>query len=111
MIDIVRTKMYHDFMITTLNIRVDKNLKKMAQAVAKGLGLDLSSCIRMLLTQMAQRGTLPLPRLTVNGFTEEEEQAILRAAEDDEGSETMTLEEFQKSIEAYHPKTTAVQKR
>lgn len=87
-------------MTTTLNIRVDKKLKKMAQAVAEGLGLDLSSCIRMLLTQMAQRGTLPLPRLTVNGFTEEEEQELLNARFDTEGDEEMSYQEFSKSLAA-----------
>lgn len=85
-------------MTATLNIRVDKKLKKLAQAVAEGMGLDLSTCVRMLLTQMAQRGTLPLPRLTANGFTEAEEEQILRDMDDDEGSETMTLQEFRRSI-------------
>ena len=85
-------------MTTTLNIRVNAKIKKNAQAVAEAMGMDLSTCVRMLLTQMAQRGTLPLPRLTANGFTEEEEEQILREIEDDEGSETMTLAEFRRSI-------------
>lgn len=98
-------------MTTTVNIRVDKKIKKLAQAVAEGMGMDLSTCIRMLLTQMAQRGTLPLPRLTANGFTEEEELEILRDMENTEGDEVMTLEEFKKSLDVYNPKTQAIQKR
>ena len=88
-------------MNTAFTVRVRKDIKKKAQDVAEGLGMDLSTCVRMLLTQMAQRGVLPLPRLTVNGFTEEEEKEILSAANDDEGSETMTLQEFRKSLAAY----------
>lgn len=111
MIDIVRTSRYTHFMTSTLNVRVDKKIKEMAQAVAEGLGMDLSTCVRMLLVQMAQRGSLPLPRLTANGFTEEEELEILRDMENTEGDEVMTLAEFKKSLNVYHPKKTAVQKR
>src|SRR4051812_31211010 len=63
---------------TTIHVRVSGKLKKAAQRVAEANGLDLSSCIRMFLTHMDLRGTLPLPRLTVNGFTEEEEEELLR---------------------------------
>lgn len=67
---------------TTIHIRVPARLKKAAQQVAEANGLDLSSCIRMFLTHMDVRGTVPLPSLTVNGFTEEEEQEILRRAKE-----------------------------
>lgn len=87
-------------MTTTMNIRVDKKIKKLAQAVAEGMGMDLSTCVRMLLTQMAQRGSLPLPRLTVNGFTEAEERELLNARYDTEGDEEMSYEEFSKSLAA-----------
>lgn len=65
---------------TTIHVRVPAKLKKSAQAIAKANGLDLSACIRMFLTHMDVRGTLPLPALTVNGYTEEEEAEILEAA-------------------------------
>lgn len=63
---------------TTIHVRIPAHLKKAAQRVAEANGLDLSSCIRMFLTHMDIRGSLPLPQLTVNGFTEEEEKEILR---------------------------------
>jgi addiction module RelB/DinJ family antitoxin len=65
---------------STIHIRVSDKLKKSAQKVAAANGLDLSDCIRMFLTHMDVRGTMPLPPLTVNGFTEEEEDEILRRA-------------------------------
>jgi addiction module RelB/DinJ family antitoxin len=64
---------------TTIHLRLSTKLKKSAEAIAAANGLDLSSCIRMFLTHMNVRGALPLPPLTVNGFTVEEEDAILRA--------------------------------
>jgi addiction module RelB/DinJ family antitoxin len=95
-------------MTTTFAVRVDAKLKKDAEAIAKGLGMDLATCVRMLFTQMAQRGTLPLPRLTANGFTEQEEEELLRSLEDTEGDEIMTLDEFKKSLYAHHSKATAI---
>ena len=63
-----------------IHVRVPADLKKIAQQVAEANGLDLSSCIRMFLKHMKVRGTIPLSPLTVNGFTEEEEEEILRRA-------------------------------
>ncbi|MFH0770339.1 MAG: type II toxin-antitoxin system RelB/DinJ family antitoxin [Candidatus Peregrinibacteria bacterium] len=65
-------------MTSIINIRVPAALKKAAQKVAEANGLDLSSCIRMFLTHMQIRGTIPMPHLTVNGFTEEEEEELLQ---------------------------------
>ena len=63
---------------TTIHIRLSKKLKEATQKIAEANGLDLSTCIRVFLTHMNVRGTMPLPSLTVNGFTEEEEAEILR---------------------------------
>ncbi len=67
---------------TTIHVRIPEKLKKSAQKVAEANGLDLSSCIRVFLTHMDVRGVMPLPALTVNGFTEEEEEEILRRAQE-----------------------------
>lgn len=67
---------------STIHIRVPAALKKSTQKIAAINGLDLSSCIRMFLTHMDVRGALPLPTLTINGFTEEEEDEILRRAQE-----------------------------
>ncbi len=67
---------------STIHIRLSDKLKKSAQKVAEANGLDLSSCIRVFLTHMDVRGVIPLPSLTVNGFTEEEEEEILRRSKE-----------------------------
>jgi len=63
--------------MATLHIRLPDELKREAQAVAEANGIDLSTCIRMYLHHLKVRGTLPLPFLTVNGFTQKEEEEIL----------------------------------
>ena len=67
---------------STIHVRISDKLKKSAQKIAEANGLDLSSCIRVFLTHMDVRGIMPLPHLTVNGYTEEEEEEILRAAKE-----------------------------
>lgn len=63
---------------TTIHVRIPQHLKKKVQEIAEANGLDLSSCIRIFLTHMNVRGVIPLPSLTVNGFTEAEEAEILQ---------------------------------
>lgn len=67
---------------STIHVRVSDKLKKSVQKIAEANGLDLSSCIRVFLTHMNVRGVMPLPQLTVNGFTEAEEKEILRRAKE-----------------------------
>lgn len=67
---------------STIHVRVPQKLKRAAEKVAEANGLDLSSCIRMFLTHMDVRGAMPIPPLTINGFTEEEEEEILRRAKE-----------------------------
>lgn len=67
---------------STIHVRVSAKLKKSVQKIAEANGLDVSTCIRVFLTHMNIRGVMPLPALTVNGFTEEEEEEILRRAKE-----------------------------
>lgn len=84
---------------STIHVRVSEKLKKSAQRVAEANGLDLSSCIRVFLTHMDVRGTLPLPALTVNGFTEEEEEEILRRAKEEPRIRIDNLDEYFKNLQ------------
>lgn len=74
--------MVYNVYMTTIHLRLPDDLKAAAQAVAEANGLDLSTCIRMFLHQLKVRGTIPLSPLTVNGFTEEEEEEILRRSKE-----------------------------
>lgn len=46
-------------MTTTMSIRIDDKLKKSAQKVAKDLGMDLSTAIKLFLVQMTWHKGLP----------------------------------------------------
>ncbi|MBI1813028.1 type II toxin-antitoxin system RelB/DinJ family antitoxin [Candidatus Peregrinibacteria bacterium] len=84
---------------TTIHVRIPSRLKKSAQKVAEANGLDLSSCIRVFLTHMDVRGTMPLPSLTVNGFTEEEEEELLRRM----GEPTIPIDGIKAFIDSCKP--------
>ncbi len=45
---------------STLTIRLDADMKNQASAIAKGLGSDLSSAVRMFIAQMVLRNSIPL---------------------------------------------------
>lgn len=45
--------------MATLQIRIDDTLRKQASDTAQEMGLDLSSAIRMFLTQMVKENGLP----------------------------------------------------
>ena len=82
---------------SSLHIRIPAKLKKAAQKIAEANGLDLSSVIRMYLVHMEVRGTIPLPPLTINGYTEEAEQEILRRMKEP-GIRVKNMKEYFKKI-------------
>ena len=45
--------------MTTLNIRIDENLKNKASKTFAGMGLDMSTAIKMFLHQSVKENTLP----------------------------------------------------
>ena len=45
--------------MANVQIRLDDNLRKQAQLVAQGMGLDLSTAVRLFLTQMVRENGLP----------------------------------------------------
>jgi len=66
---------------TTIQVRVDSKLKRAAKKVLDGLGLDVSSAIKMYLSQIVETKGIPFrPQLTENGLTPEHEARILKAS-------------------------------
>lgn len=63
--------------MTTINIRTDEKRKKAATAILNEMGLDMSSAIQLFLQQVIITKSIPFPIRTVNGFTPEQEKAIL----------------------------------
>jgi len=65
---------------TTIQVRIDSVTKAKAVKVLKDLGLDLSSAVKLFLTQVVNRKAIPFVALTENGYTEAQEKRFLRQA-------------------------------
>ena len=65
-------------MNTTIQIRVDRKMKKAVSATFKNMGLDISSGIKLFLHQVMKSQTIPFPIRTANGFTVEQERQMIR---------------------------------
>lgn len=55
--------------MTTLNIRVDENLKKQASELFADLGLDMSTAVNMFLRQSVMRDGIPFEVVRPNAET------------------------------------------
>ena len=69
--------------MATIQVRVSDEDKKNAEAVLKSLGMDLTTAVRVYLKRITLDGGIPFPvnqRLTVNGFTPEFEEEVLKAS-------------------------------
>lgn len=62
----------------TLNVRIDKNIKKQAQKVVEELGLDLSSAVKLFLNKVVMTKSIPFELRTINGYTPEYEARLLK---------------------------------
>jgi len=59
-------------------------MKKAASRTFKGMGLDISSGVKLFLHQVVKSQTIPFPIRTVNGFTVEQERQMIK-----EGNEAL----------------------
>lgn len=62
----------------TINVRTDAKLKKAATKILEKMGLDMSSAVKLFLSQVVITKKIPFPVRTVNGFTVEEEESLKR---------------------------------
>jgi len=66
----------------TIQIRIDKDVKEKARKTLNNLGLDMSSAVKLFLTNVVNRQGIPLDLRTENGFTLQQEQAFLDEVEE-----------------------------
>ncbi|MFA5936741.1 MAG: type II toxin-antitoxin system RelB/DinJ family antitoxin [Candidatus Paceibacterota bacterium] len=67
--------------MTTLNIRIEENIKAKANKTLSSLGLDMSSAVKLFLNQVIKEDGLP--------FTPTNNKAILRAHWDREVADAL----------------------
>ncbi len=82
-IDNVTTHRYHVSMNKqdTIQIRIDSKTKEAARKTLDELGIDMSSAVKLFLTNVVHRKGIPLDLLTENGFTLAQEQALILETE------------------------------
>ena len=66
----------------TIQIRIDSETKEAAKKTLDGVGLDMSSAIKLFLTNVINRKGIPLDLRTENGFTVAQEQALISETEE-----------------------------
>jgi DNA-damage-inducible protein J len=76
--------------MSNIQIRIDEKEKKSAKKIFEKLGLDMSSAIKLFLKQTTLRKGLPFLLLTENGLTLEEEDKIIKAAEEAKKGKNIT---------------------
>lgn len=69
-------------MTTTLQIRVDQKLKHDASKIFKSMGLDMSTGMKLFLTQVVNTKSIPFPVMSADYWPEEKKQELVRIAEE-----------------------------
>lgn len=62
---------------STIQLRIDSRTKTKAQAIFKKLGMDLSSAMKLFLSQVIRTKSIPFITRTKNGFTPEYEKMLV----------------------------------
>jgi DNA-damage-inducible protein J len=68
-------------MTTTLQIRIDKKTKDAAQKAFRSMGLDMSSGVKLYLTQVMHTKAIPFPIFSFNNLSREKKLALIKEAE------------------------------
>ena len=68
-------------MNTTLQTRIDSKLKKDAKKTLEGMGLDLSTGVKLFLTQVVRTKSIPFELFTADNFSEAKKRALIKDAE------------------------------
>ena len=67
-------------MNTTLQTRIDGKLKRKAKKALESMGLDLSSGIKLFLTQVVRTQSIPFEMFTADNLPEKTKKLMMREA-------------------------------
>lgn len=68
-------------MTTTLQIRIDKKTKDAAQKAFRSMGLDMSSGVKLYLTQVMHTKAIPFPVFSFDNLPRTKKSQIVKEAE------------------------------
>lgn len=69
-------------MNTTLQTRIDAKLKKDASKALKAMGLDLSTGVKLFLTQVVRTQSIPFELFTADNLPEERKLELMKEVEE-----------------------------
>jgi DNA-damage-inducible protein J len=69
-------------MNTTLQTRIDAKLKKDAKKALESVGLDLSSGVKLFLTQVVRTQSIPFEILSADNLPEAKKKVLVREAKE-----------------------------
>ena len=86
--------------MANLNIRIDDNLKKQAEALFSDLGMSMSTAMTVFLKQAVRTGGIPFELKADPFYSAENQEHLIRAAKKAEAgtghSVTKTIEELER---------------
>ena len=87
-------------MNTTLQTRIDSKLKKDASKALKSMGLDLSTGVKLFLTQVVRTQSIPFELFTADNLPEERKLELMKEVEEalKNGKRYATIEEAHRDI-------------
>ncbi len=87
-------------MNTTLQTRIDAKLKKDAKKTLERMGLDLSTGVKLFLTQVVRTQSIPFELFTYDNVSEKKKQALIRDAKHalKHGKRYKTIQEAHRDI-------------
>ncbi|OGZ04834.1 MAG: hypothetical protein A2845_05070 [Candidatus Lloydbacteria bacterium RIFCSPHIGHO2_01_FULL_49_22] len=68
-------------MNTTLQIRIDKKTKELAQKTFSAMGLDMSSGVKLYLTQVVNKQAIPFPVVSADYWPTKKKRQLIKEAE------------------------------
>lgn len=85
----------------TIQIRIDKKTKDAAKKTLQEMGLDMSSAVKLFLTNVVNTQSIPLDLRTANGFTLAQERAMIAETEEAKktGKKFATVEDLMKDLD------------
>ncbi|MBI5412885.1 type II toxin-antitoxin system RelB/DinJ family antitoxin [Candidatus Peregrinibacteria bacterium] len=76
--------------MSTIQIRIDDETKNSAKKVLDEVGIDMSSAIKVYLKQIVIHQGIPMPLVTANGLTPDQEKSILKASKEAKDGKNVT---------------------
>lgn len=75
--------------MATIQVRMSDEDKEAVEKILESWGMDVSTAVRAFFKRIQVDGGMPFPlkrNLTINGFTPEFEEEVLRSAAEEDGS-------------------------